>query len=169
MSATALNRLPTGRDDAHILRRLRATGADHERHLNHGAGDADPPPSIRPAYSGGLAAWAVKKAAAHVDGHLGMAVRIEHVARLTRLSNGHFGRAFKVSFGVTFLQFLALRRIERSKVLMATTKDRLCDVAQACGFADQTHFSKTFRRLQGVTPSAWRRQRAKRGGPVCRR
>jgi AraC-like DNA-binding protein len=36
---------------------------------------------------------------------------------------------------------------------------RLCDVAQSCGFADQSHLSRVFRRLVGVAPNAWRRTR----------
>jgi transcriptional regulator GlxA family with amidase domain len=41
--------------------------------------------------------------------------------------------------------------------LMLTTDSRLCNTAQACGFADQAHFSRIFHRLVGLSPNAWRR------------
>ena len=118
------------------------------------------PVPIARVHIGGLPSWAAERVAAHIEGHMANTVRIEHVAKLARLSKSHFGRAFKETFGVPFLQFLVTRRIERAKSLMVTTKDNLCEIALACGFADQAHFSRTFRRVVGSTPHAWRRQRA---------
>lgn len=120
---------------------------------------------LRPAaparvHAGGLPPWAAERVKSHIERQLAETVRIEHVARLARLSNSHFGRAFKASFGVPFLQFVIARRIERAKTLMVTTRDSLCDIALACGFADQAHFSRVFRRIVGAAPQAWRRQRA---------
>jgi len=42
---------------------------------------------------------------------------------------------------------------------MLVSDCRLCDVAQACGFADQSHLSRTFHRFVGTAPNAWRRAR----------
>jgi len=44
--------------------------------------------------------------------------------------------------------------------LMLSTNDPLSQIALACGFADQSHLSKQFRRRLGQTPSVWRRQHA---------
>ena len=111
-------------------------------------------------HTGGLPPWAAERVAAHIERDMATTIRVEHVAKLVRLSKSHFGRAFKDTFGVSFLQFLVTRRIERAKSLMVTTKHSLCQIALACGFADQAHFSRTFRRVAGATPHAWRRQRA---------
>lgn len=115
-----------------------------------------PPPHFR---SGGLPAWAEERVKAHIECNMTKTIRIEHVAKLVRLSKSHFGRAFKQTFGMPFLQFLVARRIERAKSLMVTTRDSLCEIALACGFADQPHFSRAFRRVVGAAPHAWRRQR----------
>lgn len=97
---------------------------------------------------------------AHIESHIAKTVRIEHVAKLACLSKSHFRRAFKETFGVPFSQLLVTRRIERAKSLMITTGLSLCEIALACGFADQAHFTRPFRRVISTTPRAWRRQHA---------
>jgi AraC family transcriptional regulator len=53
------------------------------------------------------------------------------------------------------------RRVEFAKVLMLATKTSLGRIAADCGFADQPHFNRHFRRLVGENPNAWRRARAR--------
>jgi AraC-like DNA-binding protein len=54
-----------------------------------------------------------------------------------------------------------LRRIERAKVLMTSTDQQLTDIALICGFADQSHLNRSFRRVLGVSPGRWRRTNVK--------
>lgn len=166
MSAIALNSPAHRADDAIIASLLSAALAslgEDQSSARDWIQQADrllrSPVSTRPR-TGGLPPWAVERVKAHIECQLAETVRIEHVAKLARLSSSHFGRAFKESFGVPFLQFLITRRIERAKALMVTTGDSLCHIALACGFADQAHFSRAFRRVVGATPHAWRRQSA---------
>jgi len=44
--------------------------------------------------------------------------------------------------------------------MMRTTRERLAQIAVACGLCDQAHLCKVFRRMTGMTPSAWRRASA---------
>ena len=55
------------------------------------------------------------------------------------------------------MAFVAVRRVERAKLMMASTGQRLTDIALACGFADQSHLNRYFRRIVGVSPGLWRR------------
>ena len=48
------------------------------------------------------------------------------------------------------------RRLERAQQMMLTTNASLGQIAGECGFADQAHFNKLFRRLVGESPHAWR-------------
>jgi AraC-like DNA-binding protein len=73
------------------------------------------------------------------------------------LSTSHFRRAFKVSFGVTFYKYINRRRVERAQEMMVMTDQPLCQIARQCGFADQPHFTRVFRRLVGSSPAIWRR------------
>jgi AraC-like DNA-binding protein len=106
-----------------------------------------------------LAPWQSKKAVAHIDANLASTIRIGDLADLVRLSNSYFSRAFKSTFGKAPQQFVLDRRVARAQHVMLTSEEALCDIALACGFADQAHLSRVFRRLVGASPNQWRRAR----------
>ena len=106
-----------------------------------------------------LAPWQAKKALAHIDDHLASPIRIGDLAGLARLSKSYFSRAFKTTFGRSPQRFIVDRRVEQAQHLMLTSDEPLCGVALTCGFSDQAHFSRVFRRLVGASPNQWRRAR----------
>jgi AraC family transcriptional regulator len=112
----------------------------------------------RPA-RGGLAPWQMHQVTRHIDANLASTVRTRDCAKVTRLSTSHFSRAFKVSFGETFSQYVARRRTELAQEMMVTTDERLSQIALSCGFADQSHFTRVYHRQVGSSPASWRRQR----------
>ena len=81
------------------------------------------------------------------------------LAALVRLSRFHFSRAFKDTFGDTPHRYVLRRRIEHAQGLMLTTKTTLAEIALECGLVDQAHLGRSFRRIVGETPAAWRRAR----------
>jgi transcriptional regulator GlxA family with amidase domain len=115
-------------------------------------------PSMRPVISkGGLASWQERKVREHIDTSLDSQILVDDLADLVSLSAAHFCRAFKKSFSDTPHAYIVQRRVERAQELMRGTRSPLSQIALDCGFADQTHLSKLFRRLTGRTPNAWRR------------
>jgi len=108
---------------------------------------------------GGLTSWQMRKVADYVDAMLASTITVSDCARLAGLSASHFSRGFKVSFGQTLIGYVVRRRTERAKERMILTDEPLCQIALTCGFTDQSHLSRLFRRLEGVTPGVWRRQR----------
>ncbi|MAW98784.1 MAG: AraC family transcriptional regulator [Sphingomonas sp.] len=108
---------------------------------------------------GGLAPWQLRRALTFVERHLSGPVPIEALAKETRLSNGHFCRAFKVTTGETPHNFLIRQRIRHAQRLMLTSNDTLSQIACACGLTDQAHLTRLFRKLVGETPLVWRRAR----------
>lgn len=86
-------------------------------------------------------------------------VDLATLAKLAGLSQSHYHRAFKASTGLAPYAWQLQARIERAKALLLDTCGSLEDVAEATGFADAVHFGRTFRKLTGATPSAWRRDR----------
>jgi AraC family transcriptional regulator len=55
------------------------------------------------------------------------------------------------------MAYVAARRVERAKLMMTSTRERLTDIALACGFSDQSHLTRSFRRVVGMSPGRWRR------------
>ncbi|HKB69532.1 MAG TPA: AraC family transcriptional regulator [Thermoanaerobaculia bacterium] len=81
----------------------------------------------------------------------------------------HVARAFRRHYGMTLGEMIRLRRVEHSKTLLRSARP-LAEVAGETGFADQSHFTRTFHRLTGTTPAAYRRDVRRRDvGGVGRR
>ncbi|WP_432378294.1 helix-turn-helix domain-containing protein [Duganella sp. P38] len=111
--------------------------------------------TARPGGAGKLAAWQERCAKEYMEAHLAQNITLAEMAALCKLSVSWFGRAFKATTGVSPYQWLSARRIERAKrLLMADTK--IVEIALQCGFADQSHLSREFRRAVGASPAAWR-------------
>lgn len=81
---------------------------------------------------------------------------LDELAQEARLSRYHFLRAFRREVGVTPHAYLTSRRIVAAKRLLAGDQP-LSEVALACGFYDQSHFSRAFKGCTGVTPGQYRR------------
>jgi AraC family transcriptional regulator len=122
-------------------------------------GEPDPDKDRRRALPRGtlLAPWRVKKIDRFIAENLDRKLSLEVLAPLVRLSCSHFARACRNTFGLPLRQLVLRRRIERAQALMRDTLTPLSQVALACGFADQAHFSRLFRQTVGTTPRQWRR------------
>ena len=109
--------------------------------------------------SGGLAPWQVARVCAAMNEQLNGELTLRALAEIVNLSSGHFSRAFKRTTGLAPFQWLARRRIERGKELLADGRIPLAEVALATGFSAQPAFTSAFRRATGLSPGAWRRLR----------
>ena len=108
---------------------------------------------------GGFAAWQSRRLAAHVDANIAGKIVIKDLAASLDISIGHFCRAFKRTFGVPARIWIRHRRIELAQGLMLTTGASLSEIALNCGMSDQSHFTRSFRRIVGESPSSWRQTR----------
>ncbi|MDB5480911.1 MAG: hypothetical protein JWO83_1964 [Caulobacteraceae bacterium] len=116
------------------------------------------PDLATPATAGAaLAPWQAKRVARYIEGNLDRALPIGELAGVASLSNSHFSRAFRGTFGQAPHAFILGRRVERARREMLEGHDPLSQIALSCGFADQAHLARTFRRAMGSAPSAWRR------------
>jgi AraC-like DNA-binding protein len=108
---------------------------------------------------GGLLAWQVRKVQEFVDAHIAGRILVSDLAAVVQLSEAHFSRLFTRAFGLTPHAFVLRRRLELAAQLMLESTESLTDIALGCGFTDQAHLCKHFRRSMGVTPATWRRAR----------
>lgn len=78
------------------------------------------------------------------------------LARVAHVSAAHFIRTFKATFGETPHRYLQRRRVERAMFLLRTTAYSVTEVCHEVGFGSLGTFSRTFRDVVGVPPSAYR-------------
>jgi AraC family transcriptional regulator len=109
--------------------------------------------------SGGFAAWQARRLAACVDANLAGNIVIKDLAASLDISVGHFCRSFKRTFGMPARIWIRQRRIEFAQGLMLSTDASLSEIALSCGMSDQSHFTRSFRRVVGESPSSWRQTR----------
>ena len=89
----------------------------------------------------------------YIEENLDAGPGLAELAAVARLSAHHFARQFKAATGLPPHQYVIARRVERAKELL---RERDCpplaEVATEVGFSDQSHFTRHFKRLVGVTP-----------------
>ncbi len=110
-----------------------------------------------PNARGGLAAWQLQRARDFINVNLAHDPSIAEIAHECGLSSGYFARAFKRSTGVPPYKWLTKMRVERAKELLKDPRCELADIAQLCGFVDQSHFTRVFSKSEGYSPGRWRR------------
>lgn len=105
---------------------------------------------------GGLAPVVRRKLADYIEAHLAQNITLGVLAELACMSEYHLVRMFKTSFGMTPSAWIAARRIDRARVLLKASGQPLQQIADACGYADLSHFSHRFRDAIGASPSRYR-------------
>jgi AraC family transcriptional regulator len=118
---------------------------------------------------GGLARWQLNRLMDYIEQHLAERITGEDLATLIEVSVGQLFRAFKASVGLPPLQYVLSRRLEFACSLLRTTREPLSQIALTAGFCDQSHLCRVFRRVLGVTPTAWKRANAADPETVIRR
>jgi AraC-like DNA-binding protein len=96
----------------------------------------------------------------HIDEHLDLRVTNDSLAELAELSPIEFGAAFREATGLSPQRWQMDARVRSAQRLMVDTPTlSLSSVAVRSGFADQSHFSRAFLDILGVTPTVWLHQR----------
>ncbi|OEC61813.1 helix-turn-helix domain-containing protein [Pseudomonas sp. ENNP23] len=109
-----------------------------------------------PQLKGGLAPALRKRLMAYIEEHLAEPLSLGELAAFSALSEYHFARMFRESFGLPPHQYVLARRLAHARHLLAHTTLPLGEVALACGFSSASHFSNRFRRALGGTPGEYR-------------
>jgi transcriptional regulator GlxA family with amidase domain len=104
-----------------------------------------------------LEAWQKLRTEEMLRAHLEGDLTVKVLASACSLSGSHFARCFRTSFATSVHQGLIQLRIERAKDLLSRTSKSLVEVALLSGFCDQAAFTRSFSRMEHITPSHWRR------------
>lgn len=93
----------------------------------------------------------------YINKNLGSSITLCDMSKSLHCSTVTLTQAFKREFGVTIMSYVATRRVELAKELLRTTDMPVLEVALHCGFSDGEYFCRSFKRLCGMTPGAYRR------------
>ena len=105
---------------------------------------------------GGLAAHQRRQLVAYIDSQLAEPITLGQLAGLCALSEYHFARMFRASFGLPPHQYVLARRLDRARQMLRGTMLPLGEIALACGFASASHFTNRFKQVLGGTPGEYR-------------
>ena len=93
--------------------------------------------------------------------HYGSPISNEQLARLAHMSVRAFERKFQTCFHLTPQAYLRKLRMRMASHALVYSNQSLAQVAASCGFADQSHFTREFRRHFGKTPREYRKHYAR--------
>ncbi|MBU6958183.1 AraC family transcriptional regulator [Pseudomonas sp. CVAP len=105
---------------------------------------------------GGLAAHQRRQLIEYIDQQLAEPISLGQLAGLCALSEYHFARMFRESFGLPPHQYLLARRLTHARHLLRNSSQPLGEIALACGFASASHFTNRFRQAMKGTPGEYR-------------
>ncbi|MDQ1913959.1 response regulator [Paenibacillus sp. GD4] len=98
----------------------------------------------------------VEEAKAYIDSHLSVEITLKEVADMVGITPTYFSALFKKLTNQTFVSYRIHKRMEKACELLAVPHMRTVDVAAEVGYDDYPHFTKTFKKLFGVSPSEYR-------------
>lgn len=106
---------------------------------------------------GALAPWQLARACDKLEADLGGKLPLQAIAAELGLSVSHFSRAFRAATGLPPYRWLLHHRVRTAKSLMSVRGLALSEIAISTGFANQSHFTRVFSEIAGISPGAWRR------------
>ncbi len=118
---------------------------------------ADAEPEDDPAAAGSVAGnFIVRQALDYMQAHCAEHLSLGDVADHVYVSQWHLSKLINRHANQSFFDILGRMRMERAKALLADSSLRIHEIAEQVGYADVAHFSKSFKRLEGMTPGEYR-------------
>jgi AraC family transcriptional regulator len=106
---------------------------------------------------GGMGPSRERRVLAYIEEHLNQSISLEDLAQVAEISPNYLIALFRQSMGMTPHKYVIQMRVERARGLLKQKQLTLLEIAQHCGFLDQSQFTTVFRRYAGVTPGHFRR------------
>ncbi|MDH6576356.1 AraC family transcriptional regulator [Kitasatospora sp. MAP5-34] len=89
------------------------------------------------------------------------------LARIAHVSQAHFTRTFRATFGETPHRYLQRRRVERAMFLLRESERSVTEICFEVGFGSLGTFSRTFHDIVGRSPRTYRKEAVAAGVPTC--
>ena len=98
----------------------------------------------------------VRQARAYIAQHCSDKISLQEVADHCFVSQWHLSKLLNRHLGQAFYDVLNAERIRRAKDLLEDPALRISEIAEQVGYADTAHFSRVFKKLEGVSAKEWR-------------
>jgi len=121
---------------------------------------SSPSATILPSW--GLTRNQARRVLDYIESNLSSELTLGDLAGVAELSLHHFAHMFKRTIGVAPYRYVLERRVERAKAMLRAARASLVDISLATGFDSQSHFTSTFRRMVGATPTQFQGSTPKR-------
>lgn len=121
----------------------------------------DPPHLKHEQLKGGLPGYLTRDLKEYIEHNLDEKLTLSTLSSKANLSEFHFQRVFRESFGVSPAKWILERRITKAKEQLRRNVD-ISEVSNQCGFSDQSHMTRQFKKMTGLTPSKYRQVTSKR-------
>ena len=95
----------------------------------------------------------------YIDSHLGDDLRVEELAERCHMSYSYFAKCFRELYGQSCKKYISFIRMCKAEELLASTGKDLNYISQETGFADCSHFIKSFKQKHGMTPKQYRKEK----------
>lgn len=86
---------------------------------------------------------------------------VEGIADAFGVSVNTLSNTFKKEYGMNLYQFILMKKIDEAKVLLSLSNTSILEISNNLNFADQSHFTKTFKKITQITPSQFRKHNSK--------
>ena len=93
----------------------------------------------------------------YIDANCSEDISLEQLAQFSHVNKYYLVHAFSNVYGISPINYLMRARVEKAKTLLSTTDFSLSVISRSCGFSSSSYFSQTFKKLSGMSPSAFRR------------
>ena len=94
----------------------------------------------------------------YIRANLSDTITLETLADIAGINPTYFSNLFSKQMGISPIQYLNKRRIEKAQTLLLSTSDTLDNIARQTGFSDTFYFSRMFKKITGISPSLYRKQ-----------
>ena len=129
-----------------------------EEALDHMTGLLDrlPPEEKEEEANAAANSFIVRQARGYISEHCAEKLSLQKVADHCFISQWHLSKLLNGHLGQTFYDLLNAERMHRAKEMLEDPALRISEIAERVGYADTAHFSRVFKKLEGVSPGEWR-------------
>ena len=98
----------------------------------------------------------IQRIMSYIDENFASQIRLEDIANIENITSTHASHIFKDSFGITFQEYVNMKRLEQSILLMNNTDKTLIDIAYESGFSDPKYMNKIYKKYFNCTPKVFK-------------